>query len=75
MHAGIEHALMDDGTFGVGRGEENPSQRMERVHAVGKLLPAHVRHDDVGKEQIHVARARLMGQAQGLDAIGRGRTV
>ena len=62
---------MDDGILGVGGGEKNPRVRIQRPHPVRQFLAAHVRHDDIGEQQINVSDVALLFQAQGFDAIGR----
>ena len=69
--AGVQPALLDDGVLGVAGGEKNPRVRRQRPHPVSQFLAAHVRHDDIGEQQINVAAAALLFQAQGFDTIGR----
>ena len=70
-HAFGQHALMDDGALGVGGGKKNLGVGIDRPDTVGQLLAAHMRHDDIGEQQIDVADVPLLLQVQGFDAVGR----
>jgi hypothetical protein len=62
--------LMDNGIFGVGGSEKNPSVRIQPLEAIGQFLAAHMGHDHVGKQQIDMSDAALVLQAHGVDAVG-----
>ena len=70
-HAFVQDALMDDGILGVGGGKKNLGAGLECSDTIGQLFTAHMRHDDIGEQQINVADVSLLLQAQSFDAVGR----
>jgi hypothetical protein len=43
---------------------------MQYPNAVSQFLAAHVRHDEVGEQQINMSNVALLFQAQSFDVIG-----
>lgn len=48
----VEHAIVDDGVASVAGGVKNPDPRPFFLNGISKLTSAHLRHNDIGEDQI-----------------------
>src|ERR1700729_3344891 len=70
-HAGIEPALGCQDRASVAGHVEDLDLRLDRLYPVGYLLAEHVRHDDVGDEQVDLSVV-VPGDVECLGAVGGG---
>lgn len=57
---GSNTPLMDNRVLGIGRGEKNLGMWKWHLHAFGQFLAAHLRHRDIGEQQIDMAGIALL---------------
>jgi len=70
-HIGVEPALGGQHGLRVAGHEQHLDPGLDHPHSFRHLLAQHLRHDDVGDEQMDLA-GMVAGHVQGLRAVGGG---